>query len=216
MAPVRWKEPQVIFVDSMSDFFHKTADPWRQDAWDVIRATPQHLYLILTKRSNRIIGNLPKDWGSGWENVKIGISAENQRWLESRARDLEKVTAFHKFFISVEPMLADMHLEDVLAGNHYDWVILGGESGNSPHSDPDPAKKWRYRPCSVTWLTKAVLQCKQAGVPVFVKQMGTYLGKRLKLQDRHGKDMTDPNIPESLRVQQVPDHFSLRKKQNHI
>lgn len=57
--PLRWKEPMMVFTCSMSDFFHETADPWRDEAWDIIRRTPQHTYQILTKRPERILECLP-------------------------------------------------------------------------------------------------------------------------------------------------------------
>ena len=64
-----WKEPTMIFTCSMSDFFIEEADEWREDAWDVIRRTPQHKWQILTKRPERIKECLPADWGEGWDNV---------------------------------------------------------------------------------------------------------------------------------------------------
>jgi len=63
--PLSWEEPMLIFTCSMSDFFIEEADPWRKDAWDVIRKTPQHKWQILTKRPERIKDCLPDDWGNG-------------------------------------------------------------------------------------------------------------------------------------------------------
>src|SRR5262245_9143736 len=73
-APLRWREPRPIFTCSLSDFFVAEADPWRGQAWEIIRATPRHTYLILTKRAERIADQLPADWGDGWPNVWLGVS----------------------------------------------------------------------------------------------------------------------------------------------
>lgn len=76
--PFRWKTPKRIFTCSWSDFFHGSADPWRDQAWDIIRQTPHHTYLILTKRPGRIPRHLPSDWGDGWPHVWLGVSVESQ------------------------------------------------------------------------------------------------------------------------------------------
>src|SRR5688572_24986243 len=67
--PLRWHEPERVFTCSWSDFFHVAADPWRPDAWQIIRDTPHLTYQILTKRPGRIRRCLPDDWGAGYPNV---------------------------------------------------------------------------------------------------------------------------------------------------
>ena len=79
--PLKWAEPRVVFTCSWSDWFHEAADPWRDEAWDVIRRTPQHTYLVLTKRPERMEARIP--WGAfgdPWPNVWLGVSVENQRF----------------------------------------------------------------------------------------------------------------------------------------
>ena len=83
----------------------------------------------------------------------------------------------------------------IIQGDKIDWVIVGGESGNE-------SGKYRYRPCEFEWIEKIVFDCKEAGVPVFVKQMGTYLAKRHGLGDRHGTLME--HWPPSLQVREFP------------
>lgn len=110
-APLKWKEPKVIFTCSLSDFFIEEADPWRDDAWKVIADTPQHTYLILTKRPERIKPFLPgwllieKKWP--WPHVRLGVSAENQYWLDKRLPELLKIPAAG-YFVSAEPLLAPL------------------------------------------------------------------------------------------------------------
>jgi protein gp37 len=96
-----WKEPTRIFTNSMSDFFIEEADEWRDDAWDVIRRTPQHIWMILTKRPERIKECLPEDWGEGWDNVWLGVTVENQKCFQ-KAKLLSEIPATIRF-ISAEP-----------------------------------------------------------------------------------------------------------------
>lgn len=175
---LKWKEPMRVFTNSWSDFFLKEADEWRDDAWAIIRKTPHITWQILTKRVNRIKKCLPPDWGSGWDNVWIGMSAENQELYDERIPLMDDFPAKVKF-ISMEPLLGPVHMG--LNDNTFiQWVILGGESGNDNG-------KWLYRPSSMQWYESLIMQCDQAGIPVFMKQLGTHLAKELELQSRTGK-----------------------------
>lgn len=171
--PLRWKAPRTIFTCSWSDWFHEDADEWRDEAWDIIRRTPQHTYQILTKRPERIIGHLPSDWGDGWPNVWLGVSVENQRWV-SRAHTLADIPAATRF-ISAEPLLKPI----TLTGLHrhpdghespliweFQWIIAGGESGPG------------FRPCDERWLRSIRDQCIGNNVAFFLKQLGGWPNKR--------------------------------------
>ena len=89
-SPLKWANNYVlrararIFTCSYSDWFIEEADEWRNEAWDIIRDTPQFDYLILTKRPENIKDRLPKDWENGYPNVWLGISAENQAEYRKR------------------------------------------------------------------------------------------------------------------------------------
>jgi protein gp37 len=174
-APLKWKEPARVFTCSWSDFFHKAADDWRTDAWDVIRQTPHLTYQVLTKRPERIASHLPEDWGRGWPNVWLGVSVENQRWAE-RVGQLAAIPAAVRF-VSAEPLLGPVtfrwapwqpfdrttgegtnHLDGLR--NHVHWVIVGGESG------PD------HRPMREEWARTLRDQCAEAGVAFYLKQLG--------------------------------------------
>lgn len=122
--------------------------------------------------------------------------------------DFEQVTR-GVAFLSAEPLTGPLDLSDVLPGQEWhdsehamwgplDWVIVGGESGNDKG-------KYRYRECRLEWIQSIVDQCQAAGVPVFVKQFGTYLAKKMGLKDRHGGDINE--WPSSLRVRQFPKIF---------
>jgi len=171
-APLKWKEPARVFVCSWSDFFIEDADPWRDEAWDIMLRTPHLTYQILTKRPENIIGRLPAGWP--FKNVWLGVTAENQSQLKKRMPLLMVVPAAIRF-VSVEPMISEMSFrwggwidypssEDG-ASNHYDslrvidWLIVGGESGpNARYMDPQ-------------WAMELKNQCQETNTPFFMKQM---------------------------------------------
>jgi len=111
--PLKWQrqaEAQGIcfrvFTNSLSDFFHADADGWREEAWDVIRRTPNLIWLILTKRPELIRTRLPKDWGEGWPNVWLGVSCGCEQTLNKR--DTLRRIPVHPMavrFLSAEPLL---------------------------------------------------------------------------------------------------------------
>jgi protein gp37 len=139
----------------MSDLFHKQVpDSFLDQVFDVIRATPQHTYQVLTKRAER----LPEYFGGATlpANVWLGVSVENQRHGVPRIDLLRQVDARIRF-LSVEPLLADVGELD-LRGIH--WVIVGGESGHGA------------RPMAKVWVENVQRQCEAAGVAFFFKQWG--------------------------------------------
>lgn len=120
-APLKWKEPALVFTCSMSDFFHEDADQWRDDAWDVIRRTPHLTWQILTKRPERILEHLPADWGAlGWSNVWMGTSVENQHFADIRIPLLLKVPAVVRF-LSCEPLLGPLDLVKATPADEWGW-----------------------------------------------------------------------------------------------
>lgn len=208
-AALKWKEPKRIFTCSWSDFFIEGADGFRDAAWNVIRQTPHHTWLILTKRPERIKSCLPADWGAGWPNVWIGVSVENQQRANERLPIMETFPAVVKF-VSAEPLLGPIDLthwiqpriinvpNGLMSRAVIQWVIVGGESGNE--SGP-----WKYRDCDTGWMIRIVDDCTRAMCPVFVKQMGTAIAKRNGFKSRHGTDIDE--FPEKLKVQSLPFHF---------
>ena len=158
--PLRWKKPQMIFVNSMSDLFHKQVPfAFIERAFEVMRRATWHRFQVLTKRSDRLLelsARLP--WPP---NVWMGVSVENQDYA-FRIDDLRGTDARTKF-LSLEPLLGpllDLDLDGM------DWVIVGGESG--PGS----------RPMDPTWVIDIRDQCRSAGVPFFFKQWGGFNKKK--------------------------------------
>lgn len=160
--PLKWnKEAQKegrshkVFSSSMCDNFedHPTIAQELQKLWPLIRATPFLEWQLLTKRAERIEECLPDDWGDGYKNVWLGVSVENNDYVE-RADYLRKVPAKIRF-ISYEPALGpvpDLNLE----GIH--WLIFGGESGPN------------YRPADKQWAIDVRDRCQENGTAFFYKQ----------------------------------------------
>ena len=179
-APLSWKEPALVFVNSWSDFFIEDSDEWRNDAWDIIRKTQHLTYQILTKRPGNIKDRLPPDWGWGWENVWLGVSAENQAMADKRIPLLLSVPAKTRF-VSAEPLLGPIDFSNGLAMAlrfRLHWIISGGESGYNP------------RPSDIDWFRSIRDQCVSAGVPFFFKQAG---GSK-KINGAWGGDMLDGRV----------------------
>ncbi len=165
--------PPLVFTSSMCDVFedHPTIDQERAKLWPLIRATPNLHWQVLTKRADRILNNLPEDWGlEGYPNVWLGVSISEARgaW---RAEHLRKVPAAVRF-ISYEPALEPLAGAVDLAG--IDWVIFGGESGPG------------FRKMDVGWARGMRAACEVAGTAFFFKQsaaprteMGTTLDGEL-------------------------------------
>jgi protein gp37 len=152
--PRRWRKPRVIFVNSMSDLFHPQVAPdFVARVFEVMAATPQHTYQVLTKRPKRA-RQLLRGW-TPVPNVWLGVSIEDDRVVD-RADVLREVPVAVRF-LSLEPLLGPLPSLD-LSG--IDWVIVGGESG------PE------YRPMRKEWVLDLRDRCQAAGVPFFFKQWG--------------------------------------------
>lgn len=170
------KGSHYVFTCSWSDWFHETADEWRDEAWQIIRDTPDSTYQVLTKRPERMGVCLPPDWGEGYPNVWLGVTIENRRFV-GRADLLRAVPAAVRF-ISAEPLLGplmhdacseaegpfDMYSdgseEPQLDLEEIDWVITGGESG-SGHRRFDP--QWAMDIRDAAALTGTAFLHKQNG-----------------------------------------------------
>lgn len=179
--PFKWKKPQTIFVNSMSDLFLKDVPlPFIRKVFDVMNRAHWHTFQVLTKRADRLLElsrELP--WAS---NIWMGVTVENGDYVQ-RIDCLRKTEAYVKF-LSIEPLLGPigtMNLDGI------DWVIVGGESGPGA------------RPMDPAWVIDIRDQCRMAGVPFFFKQWG---GVRKKQAGRllEGKTWDDMPIIEHRRM----------------
>jgi protein gp37 len=174
--PLRWKKPQVIFVNSMSDLFHADVPTsYILSIFDVMKRAHWHTYQILTKRSDRV---LELDGVLDWQpQIWMGVSVENEDYT-FRIDDLRRTSAMTKF-LSLEPLLGPLPNLDLTG---IDWAIVGGESGPGA------------RPMQESWATDIREQCHRAGTRFFFKQWGGFNKKKAgrELQGRTWDEMPSP------------------------
>ena len=160
LLPFDWKKPRKIFVNSMSDLFHKgVPDEYVAMAFWTMESNPRHTFQVLTKRSSLLRDfvnkRFPDSAKPAPDHILLGVSIENSDNLV-RLRHLKETNAAKKF-ISFEPLLGSVGTID-LAG--IDWVIMGGESGHG------------FRKVDISWLREIRDQCTEQKVALFFKQWG--------------------------------------------
>jgi protein gp37 len=159
-APLGWKKPQMIFVNSMSDLFHRDVpDEFILRVFEIMQRACWHTFQVLTKRPDRLLAlSLQLPWSP---NVWMGVSVESCDY-QHRVDDLRHAGARMKF-LSLEPLLGPLHALDLTGIN---WVIVGGESGPGA------------RPLQEQWVLDIRDQCQANRVPFFFKQWGGVWKKR--------------------------------------
>lgn len=238
--PLHWRKPRRVFVNSMGDLFHDDVQfEFTKRVFDITGRCLQHTFQILTKRPARMLAFAK--WLAGpdhisvasWpRNVWLGVSVENQEAADERIPLLLQTPAAVRF-VSVEPMLGALDLRRWLPVTIHtemhnpegaqewnmqpllDWVVIGGESGPGA------------RPFDIAWARDLIRQCQTAGVPVFMKQVGSnpvcvdvttrHYGngttrqwiKPAKLKDRKGGDPSE--WPKDIRVREYPTN-SVRRR----
>jgi protein gp37 len=178
-VPLRWKKPRLVFVNSMSDLFHRDApEGFIFRVFDVMRRASWHIFQVLSKRSDRLLKLSPKiKWPA---NVWMGVSVERADYT-FRIDHLRQTEAKVRF-LSLEPLLGP--LENLnLDGIH--WVIVGGESGPG------------VRPLEEAWVADIRDQCLEADVPFFFKQWGGVFKSRngRTLEGRTWSEMPEYHTP---------------------
>ncbi len=180
--PYSWKHSKVVFVNSMSDLFHKDVPLYFiKRVFEVMNDNPRHVFQVLTKRAERLF-EIHKElkWT---HNIWMGVSVENDK-VKNRIDFLRKTNARVKF-LSCEPLigpLKKMNLKKI------DWVIVGGESGHTP------------RPMDTEWVLDIQQQCEENDVAFFFKQWG---GKNKKMNGRLLEGKTYDEMPEILLQERV-------------
>lgn len=175
-APLSWKRPRKIFVNSMSDLFQEAVpEAFIQQIWQVMRKAPHHVFQILTKRPDRMAEVLKAIGAPALKNVWLGTSVESRAYAH-RLEPLRNTRAAVRF-VSFEPLLDEVGTVN-LADIH--WAIVGGESGPGA------------RPVHANWIEEIRLQCKNQGVAFFFKQWG---GKNKKASGRVYKGRTWDSFP---------------------
>jgi protein gp37 len=177
-APLRWRKPKVIFVNSMSDLFHEDIPvAYIERVFATMREAHWHTFQILTKRHERLASLADHiEWP---DNVWMGVTIENRRFV-SRADALRRVPAAIRF-ISAEPLLGPL---DGLDLSGIDWLIAGGESGP------------RHRRIDPEWVRDLRDRCRKERVAFFFKQWG---GARPKSRGREldGRSWDEYPLPRA-------------------
>lgn len=212
--PLRWRKPRRVFVNSMSDLFHaQVPESFRAAVFAAMAACPQHTFIIATKRPGRDAipwtsaaevneasmgyrrrcqhhAKLAKNpWRSvPWPlpNVHVLVSAEDQAAWSKRVPALLEMPAAVKG-VSAEPLLAPIAWPDGI--EQLDWLVIGGESGPSA------------RPCAAPWIRELATKGRDAGVAIFIKQLGSS-SVGAGTQAGKGNDMS--TWPDDLRVREFP------------
>jgi len=155
-TPYTWKKPRVVFVNSMSDLFHKDIPlEFIQKIFKVMKDNPQHIFQILTKRADVMLYYDKEGWLDWAHNIWMGVSVEDEKVMK-RIELLQQSNARTKF-LSCEPLigpLPNLNLKGI------DWVIVGGESGRKP------------RLMKKEWVLEIKQQCENNDVAFFFKQWG--------------------------------------------
>jgi protein gp37 len=180
-----------VFCASLADVFdNKAPKGARDDLFGLIRATPELDWLMLTKRPQNIARMLPVDWGDGYRNVWLGITAEEEEFYRIRWPIVSRIPAVLRF-VSYEPAIAPLGALDIQKADGLpDWVICGGESGQD-------ARRMKPR-----WARAVRDQCADLGIAFFMKQIGSnHRGWPTNIGGK-GDDMDE--WPKGLQVRQFP------------
>lgn len=214
-APLSWREPRRVFVNSVSDLFHEDVPDWFIDQVFVVMALAQrHTFQILTKRADRMarylrardrVEEIYAQWSTvsgsapelpAWPlpNVWLGVSVENQQAADKRIPLLLHTPAAVRF-LSCEPLLGRVNVLESIplaSAGGLDWVIIGGESGKGA------------RRFELNWAEFLIDQCRGAGVAVFMKQIGA-------LTTMGGPDFTYATGGDAGDMDRWPNQFRVRE-----
>lgn len=169
-----------VYACMTSDFFLPQADEWREEAWRMIRERRDLNFVIITKRIERFEIALPADWGRGYENVTVCVTAENQRRADQRLPVFLELPILRREIIH-EPMLEAIRIAPFLKKGAIARVICGGESGPGA------------RLCDFDWILDTRAQCERAGVDFYFKQTGANFRKDGRIY----------SVPRALQIPQA-------------
>ena len=178
--PLRWKQPNTIFVCSMADLFHEDVPFCFIDrVMQTIQQTKQHRYQILTKRAARMAEYFAQ--ATIPENVWLGVTVEAAS-EKSRIESLRSLKSSVRF-LSCEPLVDDLGEMDL---TNIDWVIVGGESGS------------QARPMEPEWVRSVLQQTEAQGAAFFFKQWGTWGEDGVKRSKKANGKLLDGKIIQAM------------------
>ncbi|MCA8927847.1 MAG: DUF5131 family protein [Alphaproteobacteria bacterium] len=200
----RWRAPRV-FLGSMTDHFHESVNEDKlANVLEWMALAPTVVWQLVTKRPERAASMLEEasgwGWGAGrlrWPTIHLLATVEDQARADERVPQLVRAAPYVDLVgLSVEPLLGPVTIPVV---ERLGWIIVGGESGRGA------------RPCDLAWIRSIVTQCHEAGVPIFVKQLGAEAEQRatevslpetIGLNHPKGGDWTE--WPADLRIREWP------------
>ncbi|MDI3537320.1 MAG: hypothetical protein PWP30_1802 [Eubacteriaceae bacterium] len=166
------KSGQVVYLCFSSDFLLEDADDWRMECWRMIKERSDLHFIFLTKRIERFEACIPDDWGSGYENVTVGCTIENQSRADERLSIFKKLPIIHKNVIC-QPLIEEIDIVKYL--DDVELVVVGGESDKNARS------------LDYNWVLSLRQQCIQTKTNFEFRQCGTHFikdGKQFKLNVR--------------------------------
>lgn len=188
------KSGEMISVCMTSDFFLAEAYEWRSEAWEMMQKRSDVIFLLLTKRPERIMKSLPDDWGTGWENIFLNVTCENQQRADERIPILLDLPFKHKG-LHCAPLLGPISVGKYLESGMIEQVTCGGENYGGT------------RPCDFDWVKSLREECVSRDITfcfmetgtIFIKEGTEYRIKSKQLQNLQafksgmsylGKDIT--------------------------
>ncbi len=162
----------LVYLCFSADFLIEEADSWRGDCWDMIKKRQDCTFLFLTKRIDRFMDCIPKDWDNGYDNVAVGCTIEDQKNADYKLSIFKNLPIKHKC-VTAQPLLEKINLEKYLDG--IELVVVGGESDRNA------------RPLDYEWVLDIREQCVRKNVDFEFRQCGTYFikdGRKYVLQTK--------------------------------
>ena len=187
---------EMLRVCMTSDFFLEEADPWRDEAWDIIHQRPDVKFWLLTKRPQRVAAHLPRDWGEGWENVMFNVTCENQRRADERIPLLLELPFKHKG-IMCAPFIGPVTIQKYLPAGQIEQVLCDGENYGGA------------RPCHYEWVKALHDECAAADVTFVFLGTGRCFVKDGKTYRLEGRIQTEQAFKSGLSFRGKPMDFFL-------
>ena len=194
----RIQSGEMISVCMTSDFFLEEADEWRAEAWEMMRVRSDVVFLLLTKRPERIRNCLPADWGTGWENIFLNVTCENQARADERIPLLLDLPFRHRG-LYFAPLLGPVSVGRYLDSGHIEQVACGGENyGGS-------------RPCDFEWVKALREECVSRNITFCFMETGTNFIKDGIAYRIGSKQLQNAQAARSgMTYRGRPIHFELR------
>jgi protein gp37 len=170
---------EMISVCMTSDFFLEEADAWRDEAWDIMRRRSDVIFLLLTKRPERIPECLPADWGAGWDNIFLNVTVENQKRADERIPLLLDLPFKHKG-LHCAPLLGPLSIGGYLDSGQIEQIACGGENYGG------------CRPCDFEWVRKLREDCAARNITFCFMETGTVFirdGREYRIRSKQQQNL---------------------------